>query len=72
MLEKGEGLPTWHLYNWRGVGSRVDKMILARVLSGFAGEKVWDDIQVVTGFCWGGKDGFMTWGNWTRMWEDIL
>ncbi|GKG05071.1 hypothetical protein Tco_0315458, partial [Tanacetum coccineum] len=20
---------------------------------------VWDDIQVVTGFCWGGKDGFM-------------
>ncbi|GKB50649.1 hypothetical protein Tco_0901402 [Tanacetum coccineum] len=30
-----------------GFGSRVDEMILARVLSGFAGEKVWDDIQVV-------------------------
>ncbi|GKB31608.1 hypothetical protein Tco_0871009 [Tanacetum coccineum] len=46
MLRKGEGLPTWHLYNWGG-GSRVDKMILARVLSGFAGKNVWDDIQVV-------------------------
>ncbi|GKA12525.1 hypothetical protein Tco_0692071 [Tanacetum coccineum] len=33
-------------------------MILARVLSGFAGKKVWDDIQVVPGF-WGGKDGFL-------------
>ncbi|GJT35139.1 putative ribonuclease H-like domain-containing protein [Tanacetum coccineum] len=38
-------------YTTGGVGSRVDEMILARVLSGFAGEKVWDDIQVVLGFC---------------------
>ncbi|GJY55246.1 hypothetical protein Tco_0454361 [Tanacetum coccineum] len=30
--------------------SRVDEMILARERSGFAGEKVWDDIQVVPGF----------------------
>ncbi|GJX49657.1 putative ribonuclease H-like domain-containing protein [Tanacetum coccineum] len=30
--------------------SRVDEMILARVSSGFAGEKVWEDIQVVPGF----------------------
>ncbi|GJR96340.1 hypothetical protein Tco_0268514 [Tanacetum coccineum] len=44
----GEGLPTWHLYNWGG--SRVDEMILARERSGFAGKKVWDDIPVVTGF----------------------
>ncbi|GJR51369.1 hypothetical protein Tco_1401890 [Tanacetum coccineum] len=28
-------------------------MILARVLSGFAGQKVWDDIQVVPGFLLG-------------------
>ncbi|GJZ61816.1 hypothetical protein Tco_0617953 [Tanacetum coccineum] len=33
-----------------GGNSRVDEMILARVSSGFAGEKVWDDIQVVPGF----------------------
>ncbi|GKD61850.1 hypothetical protein Tco_1299359, partial [Tanacetum coccineum] len=33
-----------------GGNSRVDEMILARVLSGFAGEKVWEDIQVVTSF----------------------
>ncbi|GKB29464.1 reverse transcriptase domain-containing protein [Tanacetum coccineum] len=35
----GEGLPTWLLYNWDGLGSRVDEMILARERSGFAGEK---------------------------------
>ncbi|GJS58433.1 hypothetical protein Tco_0653217 [Tanacetum coccineum] len=45
------------LYTAGGVGSRVDEMILARERSGFAGEKVWGDIPVVTGF-WGGKDGF--------------
>ncbi|GKB36931.1 hypothetical protein Tco_0881873 [Tanacetum coccineum] len=33
-----------------GGNSRVDEMILARVSSGFAGEKVWEDIQVVPGF----------------------
>ncbi|GKB76222.1 hypothetical protein Tco_0943117 [Tanacetum coccineum] len=48
------------LWEWRGIanmdfiqlggGSRVDEMILARVRSGFAGEKVWGDIPVVTGF----------------------
>ncbi|GJZ11967.1 hypothetical protein Tco_0546726 [Tanacetum coccineum] len=54
---KGEGLPTWLLYNW-GWGSRVDEMILARVRSGFAGKKVWGDIPVVTGF-WGGKEDFL-------------
>ncbi|GJY19401.1 reverse transcriptase domain-containing protein [Tanacetum coccineum] len=37
ILGKGEGLPTWLLYSWGG--SRVDEMILARVSSGFAGEK---------------------------------
>ncbi|GJV25670.1 retrovirus-related pol polyprotein from transposon TNT 1-94 [Tanacetum coccineum] len=42
----GEGLPTWLLYNWDGLGSRVDEMILARERSGFAGEKVWGDIPV--------------------------
>ncbi|GKF43023.1 hypothetical protein Tco_0126365, partial [Tanacetum coccineum] len=41
----------------RGVGSRVDEMILARERSGFAEEKVWGDIPVVTGF-WGGKEDF--------------
>ncbi|GJZ70951.1 hypothetical protein Tco_0634802 [Tanacetum coccineum] len=38
--------------------SRVDEMILARVSSGFAGEKVWDDIQVVPGFLGAGKRAF--------------
>ncbi|GJW11707.1 ribonuclease H-like domain-containing protein [Tanacetum coccineum] len=57
ILGKGEGLPTWLLYNW-GVGSRVDEMILARERSGFAEEKVWGDIPVVTGF-WGGKEDFL-------------
>ncbi|GKA96981.1 hypothetical protein Tco_0824875 [Tanacetum coccineum] len=48
------------LWEWRGIAnlafiqlgwvSRVDEMILARVSSGFAGEKVWEDIQVVPGF----------------------
>ncbi|GKA85348.1 hypothetical protein Tco_0807002 [Tanacetum coccineum] len=33
-----------------GGGSRVGEMILARERSGFAGEKVWDDHQVVPGF----------------------
>ncbi|GJW60389.1 hypothetical protein Tco_0109724 [Tanacetum coccineum] len=56
------------LWEWRGIAnmafiqlggnSRVDEMILARVSSGFAGEEVWEDIQVVPGF-WGGKDGFL-------------
>ncbi|GKB57385.1 putative ribonuclease H-like domain-containing protein, partial [Tanacetum coccineum] len=32
-----------------GGSSRVGEMILARERSGFAGEKVWDDIQVVPG-----------------------
>ncbi|GJV47030.1 hypothetical protein Tco_1437242 [Tanacetum coccineum] len=54
----GEGLPTWLLYNWDGLGSRVDEMILARERSGFAEEKVWGDIPVVTGF-WGGKEDFL-------------
>ncbi|GKA35201.1 hypothetical protein Tco_0721692 [Tanacetum coccineum] len=36
--------------------SRVDEMILARVSSGFAGEKVWEDIKLYLGFCWGGKE----------------
>ncbi|GJW34744.1 hypothetical protein Tco_0057664 [Tanacetum coccineum] len=52
----GEGLPTWHLYNWGG--SRVDEMILARERSGFAGEKYGTIVQVVTGF-WGGKEDFL-------------
>ncbi|GKG06177.1 hypothetical protein Tco_0326263, partial [Tanacetum coccineum] len=30
-----------------------------RVSSGFAGREVWDDIQVVTGFVGGGKEGFL-------------
>ncbi|GKD37571.1 hypothetical protein Tco_1257778, partial [Tanacetum coccineum] len=38
-----------------GRNSRVDEMILARVSSGFAGKKVWEDIQVVTGFVGAGK-----------------
>ncbi|GJR69668.1 hypothetical protein Tco_0015733 [Tanacetum coccineum] len=48
------------LWEWRGIAnlafiqlgwvSRVDEMILARVSSGFAGEEVWEDIQVVPGF----------------------
>ncbi|GJV95157.1 hypothetical protein Tco_1546734 [Tanacetum coccineum] len=38
--------------------SRVDEMILARVSSGFAGEKVWEDIQVVPGFLGAGKRAF--------------
>ncbi|GJS72698.1 hypothetical protein Tco_0705539 [Tanacetum coccineum] len=46
-----EGIANMALIQLGGVGSRVDEMILARVLSGFAGEKVWDDIQVVLGFC---------------------
>ncbi|GJR66164.1 hypothetical protein Tco_0012229 [Tanacetum coccineum] len=47
------------LWEWRGIAnlafiqlgwvSRVDEMILARVSSGFAGEEVWEDIQVVPG-----------------------
>ncbi|GKC62741.1 hypothetical protein Tco_1095339, partial [Tanacetum coccineum] len=56
------------LWEWRGIAnmdfiqlggsSRVDEMILARVRSGFAGEKVWGDTQVVTGI-WGGKEDFL-------------
>ncbi|GJX17963.1 hypothetical protein Tco_0218795 [Tanacetum coccineum] len=57
ILGKGEGLPTWLLYNWGG-GSRVDEMILARERSGFAEEKVWGALPVVTGF-WGGKEDFL-------------
>ncbi|GJZ36876.1 hypothetical protein Tco_0583067 [Tanacetum coccineum] len=48
------------LWEWRGIAnmdfiqlggsSRVGEMILARERSGFAGEKVWDDHQVVPGF----------------------
>ncbi|GJY41080.1 hypothetical protein Tco_0428350 [Tanacetum coccineum] len=41
-----------------GGGSRVGEMILARERNGFAGEKVWGDIQVVTGI-WGGKEDFL-------------
>ncbi|GJX34492.1 hypothetical protein Tco_0246049 [Tanacetum coccineum] len=41
-----------------GGSSRVGEMILARERSGFAEEKVWDDIQVVTRF-WGGKEDFL-------------
>ncbi|GJT33016.1 reverse transcriptase domain-containing protein [Tanacetum coccineum] len=41
-----------------GVGSRVDEMILARERSGFAEEKVWGALPVVTGF-WGGKEDFL-------------
>ncbi|GJZ20297.1 retrovirus-related pol polyprotein from transposon TNT 1-94 [Tanacetum coccineum] len=41
--------------------SRMDEMILARVSSGFAGEKVWEDIQVVTGIDGAGKKTF--WGS---------
>ncbi|GKA09954.1 hypothetical protein Tco_0689387 [Tanacetum coccineum] len=47
------------LWEWRGIAnmdfiqlggsSRVGEMILARERSGFAGEKVWDDHQVVPG-----------------------
>ncbi|GKD48582.1 hypothetical protein Tco_1277558, partial [Tanacetum coccineum] len=33
-----------------GESSRVGEMILARERSGFAGDKVWDDIQVVPVF----------------------
>ncbi|GKA81121.1 hypothetical protein Tco_0787813 [Tanacetum coccineum] len=44
-----------------GGNSRVGEMILARERSGFAGEKVWDDIQVVTGFLGAGKKAF--WGS---------
>ncbi|GJY13277.1 hypothetical protein Tco_0382586 [Tanacetum coccineum] len=36
-----------------GGNSRVDEMILARVSSGFAREKVWEDIQVVPEFVLG-------------------
>ncbi|GKA35040.1 hypothetical protein Tco_0721531 [Tanacetum coccineum] len=53
------------LWEWRGIAnlafiqlgwvSRVDEMILARVSSGFAGEEVWEDIQVVPGFIGAGK-----------------
>ncbi|GJX60552.1 integrase, catalytic region, zinc finger, CCHC-type containing protein [Tanacetum coccineum] len=56
------------LWEWRGIAnlafiqlgwvSRVDEMILARVSSGFVGEEVWEDIQVVTGFVKAGKDAF--------------
>ncbi|GJZ50532.1 hypothetical protein Tco_0604722 [Tanacetum coccineum] len=42
-----------------GGNSRVDEMILARVSSGFAGEKVWDDIQVVPGFLMGRERGLL-------------
>ncbi|GKA97505.1 hypothetical protein Tco_0825399, partial [Tanacetum coccineum] len=41
-----------------GGSSRVGEMILARERSDFAGEKVWDDIQVVTGFLGAGKKAF--------------
>ncbi|GJW85888.1 hypothetical protein Tco_0159033 [Tanacetum coccineum] len=41
-----------------GGGSRVDEMILARERSGFAEEKVWGALPVVTGF-WGGKEDFL-------------
>ncbi|GKA73811.1 hypothetical protein Tco_0780113 [Tanacetum coccineum] len=41
-----------------GGNSRVDEMILARVSSGFAGQEVWEDIQVVPGFLWAGKKTF--------------
>ncbi|GJU92394.1 hypothetical protein Tco_1304817 [Tanacetum coccineum] len=45
------------LYSW-GDGSRVDEMILARERSGFAEEKIWGALPVVTGF-WGGKEDFL-------------
>ncbi|GJY75587.1 hypothetical protein Tco_0480703 [Tanacetum coccineum] len=45
-------------YTTGGVGSRVDEMILARERSGFAEEKVWGALPVVTGF-WGGKEDFL-------------
>ncbi|GKD03846.1 hypothetical protein Tco_1178820 [Tanacetum coccineum] len=41
-----------------GGNSRVDEMILARVSSGFAGQEVWEDIQVVPGFLGAGKKTF--------------
>ncbi|GJW79321.1 hypothetical protein Tco_0503225 [Tanacetum coccineum] len=60
------------LWEWRGIAnmdfiqlggsSRVGEMILAKERSGFAGEKVWGDHQVVPGFFKGGKEGF--WGSW--------
>ncbi|GJZ54996.1 reverse transcriptase domain-containing protein [Tanacetum coccineum] len=54
------GIANIALYNnW--MGSRKDEMILARVSSGFAGEKVWEDIQVVTGIDGAGKKTF--WGS---------
>ncbi|GJR64738.1 hypothetical protein Tco_0010803 [Tanacetum coccineum] len=43
-FRKGEGLPTWLLYNWDGLVGWMKER------SGFAGKKVWDDIPVVTGF----------------------
>ncbi|GJW88513.1 hypothetical protein Tco_0163853 [Tanacetum coccineum] len=52
IFRNGVGLPTWH-FTQLGGNSRLVEMILARVSSGFAGEKVWDDIQVVTGFLLG-------------------
>ncbi|GJW86885.1 hypothetical protein Tco_0162225 [Tanacetum coccineum] len=51
--------------------SRVDEMILARERSGFAGEKVWGDIPVVTGF-WGGKDGFREIGKSYRIDDEVV
>ncbi|GJT21522.1 putative reverse transcriptase domain-containing protein [Tanacetum coccineum] len=46
---KGGDLPTWPFIQLGWV-SIVDEIILLRERSGFAGEKVWDDIQVVPGF----------------------
>ncbi|GJV92523.1 hypothetical protein Tco_1540336 [Tanacetum coccineum] len=49
-----------------GGNSRVVEMILARVSSGFAGEKVWDDIPTLhLGFVLGGKNG--VWESW-QLW----
>ncbi|GJT38507.1 reverse transcriptase domain-containing protein [Tanacetum coccineum] len=53
---KGEGLPTWHLYNWGG--SRVDEMILARERSGFAGKKYGATYKLYLGLL-GGKEDFL-------------
>ncbi|GJR65821.1 reverse transcriptase domain-containing protein [Tanacetum coccineum] len=57
------------LWEWRGIAnmdfiqlggsSRVGEMILARERSGFAGEKVWDDHQVVPGHVCGNSHGLI-------------
>ncbi|GKA78591.1 hypothetical protein Tco_0785128 [Tanacetum coccineum] len=44
----------------REVWEQKKNRVLAGERSGFAVEKVWGDIPVVTGF-WGGKDGFRAW-----------